>query len=456
MSAAAIGTNNLSVDELSRRTVQRRAIETMIWGMPAVNYDLMYRAMERLGGESNQIIYWSRLLDWKNQTLTPNPDAIYFMPFIDTKAAGPVVLEIPPADDGSITGSIDDCWQTALEDVGPAGADKGAGGKYLVLPPDYAGDAPSGFIALRSGTFRVYALLRSILKDGSRESVAKAVSYGKRIKVYPLSASPEQNPTVFIDAIDHMFDATIPYDVRFYHALDRIVQHEPWMARDKAMIDRLKSIGIEKGRGFDPDPITAQILVEAAQEGQAWIDALYEDVCANSFYEGSRWAFPASQDVVEGLQTDFVNPNAYPVDGRGVTYAFAFFSAKHLGGGSFYLMSIKDDAGCAFNGRNTYRLTVPPNAPVRQYWSATAYDRSTHALIHGMPWPSRSSQTPGIVGNDDGSIDVWFGPRVPEGQAANWIPTSPEGTFEVLFRFYAPEKALFDKTWILPNVRQIN
>jgi hypothetical protein len=66
--------------------------------------------------------------NWKNQTLTPNPDTLCFMPFFSTKDAGPLVLEIPPADEGSITGTIMNCWQEALEDVGPAGMDKGKGG----------------------------------------------------------------------------------------------------------------------------------------------------------------------------------------------------------------------------------------------------------------------------------------------------------------------------------------
>jgi hypothetical protein len=119
-----------SSESLARRTVERRAIEAVIWGTPAVNFDRMYQAMvhdAKAGEGSNKIVYWSRLFDWMNQTLTPNPDSIYFMAFFNTKDVGPVVLEIPPADDGSITGSIDDCWQTAIEDVGPAGLDKGKG-----------------------------------------------------------------------------------------------------------------------------------------------------------------------------------------------------------------------------------------------------------------------------------------------------------------------------------------
>src|SRR5882724_5986215 len=104
--------------ELAERMLHRRAIEAVIWSMPAVNYDLMVQALLRdTKGAVNQIVYWSRLSGWKNQTLTPNPDAIYLMPFINTKDVGPVVIEIPPADEGSITGAIMDSWQTPLAEA---------------------------------------------------------------------------------------------------------------------------------------------------------------------------------------------------------------------------------------------------------------------------------------------------------------------------------------------------
>src|SRR4029077_17280284 len=147
--------DSYSLDDLTRRTIERRAVEAVIWGMPAVNYELMYQEMLRLGGKPNQIVYWSGLLDWRNQTLTPNPNVIYLMPFFNTKD-GPVVIEIPAAGDGVINGSIMDPWQAALEDVGPAGVDKGAGGKYLILPPGYNDKAPDGYIVLPSVNYQGY------------------------------------------------------------------------------------------------------------------------------------------------------------------------------------------------------------------------------------------------------------------------------------------------------------
>ena len=141
--------------ELADRALHRRAIEAVIWGLPAVNFDLMLRQVIKLGGAPNQVVFWSRPITWKNQTLTPNPDTIYVMPFLNTAEVGPVVLEIPPAGTGTIVGSVDDCWQTAIADVGPAGADKGEGGKYLVLPPNHSGDVPDGYLPLRSADLPV-------------------------------------------------------------------------------------------------------------------------------------------------------------------------------------------------------------------------------------------------------------------------------------------------------------
>ena len=432
--------------------MERRAVEAVIWGMPAVNYDLMYQAMLKLGGKPNQIVYWPGLLDWRNQTLTPNPDVIYFMAFFNTND-GPMVIEIPPAGDGVINGSIMDPWQAALEDVGPAGADKGTGGKYLILPPRYKEAVPDGFIVLPSDNYQGYALLRSILKGGSDADVKAAVAYGKLIKLYPLSQVANPPATMFLDAAGVLYDSTIPYDLRFFQSLDHIVQSEPWLERDKAMIDQVKSIGIEKGKPFNPDEATQRLLNAAAAEAHAWVDLKYETMFS-PYYEGRQWVFPILPDVIGGMQSRFANLDSYPVDGRGVTYTMAFFSTKHSGLGQYYLMAIKDKDGKSFAGANTYRLKCRPNVPVKQYWSATAYDRATHALIRDMTRAGRSSQSPGLQANADGSVDIWFGPRAPEGKESNWVPTKADGQFEVLFRFYGPEKAVFDKTWRLPDIER--
>ena len=139
-----------------------------------------------------------------------------------------------------------------------------------------------------------------------------------------------------------------------------------------------------------------------------------------------------------------------------MSYTYAFVAIKRLGAGQFYLISIKDKDGNSFDGGKTYRLSVPANPPVEQYWSVTAYDRETHALIRDMPRASRSSQIPELQKNADGSIDIFTGPAAPEGKDSNWVPTDLKRGFELMFRLYAPTKALFEKTWVLPDVEKVN
>jgi len=298
-------------------------------------------------------------------------------------------------------------------------------------------------------------LLRSILRSGSDADVAKAVDYAKCIKLYPLSQAANPPATTFVDAINSVYDSTIPYDLRFFQSLDRIVQTEPWLPRDKLMIDMLKSIGIEKGKPFSPDAKSQDILNSAAREAHALLESRYGGIFTPPYFDISRWALPVLPDYLRASQDGFSDPDEYPVDSRGLIFTFAFFTPKHLGEGQFYLMTVKDKNGQSFDGSKNYRLTVPADAPVRQYWSATVYDRATHGLIRDMPRSGRGSQSQGLQKNTGGSVDIYFGPKAPPGKESNWVPTNPSGQFEVLFRFYGPDQPLFDKMWKLPDIEQI-
>jgi hypothetical protein len=150
--------------------------------MPAVNFDLLYQAMAQAGGAWNQIVHWSRPFDWR----------------------------------GSITGSVDDAWQTALEDLGPAGVDKGNAGKCLILPPGYQGKVLDAYIPMPSNTYRSYAVQRSNLASGREDDIAKAVAYGKRVKLYPLAQAANPPQTIFIDAANLVYDNTIPVRPAFF------------------------------------------------------------------------------------------------------------------------------------------------------------------------------------------------------------------------------------------------
>lgn len=455
LSVAASQAQTQSTEEIDRRLIESRAMQAAIWGIPAVNADLMRQEMlTKTPGKVGQVIYWGRPLDWHNQTLTPNPDALYFMVFFDTRN-GPFVLDLPSGDaNGSFNGNIVTVWQMPLEDAGLLGLDKGAGGKFLILPPGYAGATPDGYIPLQSDTYSGYMLFRSNLKSHGETDVQASIAYGKRMKVYPLAQASNPPPTVFTDVKDIDFDSTIRYDASFFEHLNRIVQDEPWIDRDRAMIDSLKSIGIEKGKPFVPSEQMKARLASAAKEAGAWLEARYDAGLPPFFSETSRWTFPAPASVIKSYADGFADMNAYPVDDRALVYSYAYIGIKRLGAGQFYAISIRDKDGEPFDGSKTYRLNVPAGVPVEQYWSVTAYDRQTHALIRNVPRASRSSQIPELQKNGDGSVDIYFGPKAPANET-NWVPTDPARKFELMARFYAPKKEFFEKTWKLPDVEKV-
>jgi hypothetical protein len=370
-----------------------------------------------------------------------------------TTEDGPVVLDLPAAEgSSSFNGNIVTAWQLPLEDAGLLGYDKGKGGKFVVLPPGYKDKLPEGFIPLQSEVYGGYMLFRSNLKSHGDADVQASIAYGKTLKVYPLSAAASPPETVFTDVKDILFDSTIRWDDSFFDNLNRVIQEEPWIARDRVMIDQLKSLGIEQGKPFAPDAHVKSLLTEGIKEAQKLLEAKYDAGLPPFFTDRSRWTLPAYPDLITAAQANFDAPDAYPVDHRGVAYSYAYIGIKRLGAGQFYSISIRDKDGNDFDGGKTYRLNVPPNVPVEQYWSVTAYDRQTHALIRNVPRASRSSQIPDLIKNEDGSIDLYFGPNAPQGRDANWVPTDPKRKFELMFRAYGPTKAFFDKEWVLPDV----
>ena len=335
--------------------------------------------------------------------------------------------------------------------------DKGKGGKYLILPPDYKDKTPEGYIALPSSTYAGYALLRSNLKSGSEADIAKAVAYGKRIKFYPLSQAANPPPTMFVDAIDVVFDSTIPYDLRFFQALDRFVQREPWLERDKVMIDQLKTIGIEKGKPSIPTRRRRRSSTTPRRRRMPGSIRKYQDVSFTTpFNEGTHWALPAlPRRARRACMTNFADPDAYPVDGRALAIPWRSSAPSILGTGQFYLMTIVDKDGQPFDGGSTYRLTVPPNAPVKLYWSATVYDRATHALIREYAWSSRSSQYAGTAEKCRRLGGYLLRTEGSGRQGVELGSDKRRRKFEVLFRLYGPEKPLFEKTWKLPDIEKI-
>jgi hypothetical protein len=244
LATSSLAQTNLSTDELARRTIERRAVEAAIWGMPLVNTDAMRQAYFRdVGARYNDICYFSTPADWHFQVTTPNASTNYVYFNFNLKD-GPVVVEIPVAVGAGLLGSMVDAWDEPMADIGPAGEDQGKGGKYLLLPPDFKGETPPGFFALRYPTYNGYALYRAIRAGSTDADVAAALALVKKLRVYPLAQQANPPEQRFIDIHGKTFDGIANFDERFFESLNRMVQEEPVLPRDLVMMGRCCDIGV--------------------------------------------------------------------------------------------------------------------------------------------------------------------------------------------------------------------
>ena len=307
---------------------------------------------------------------------------------------------------------------------------------------------------LRSLTQQNYALFRAVLSEGTQEAVDSGLDYCQQVRSYPLSEAANPPATDTEDLTGKLVDGIIPYDIRFFEALDRIIQAEEWLPRDQAMTEIVGAVGIKKGETFAPTEHTKAILERAVSEAHLWIRDTYENGFP-PFYPGTQWFFPTSQEMRVAQESEYQDPGSYPWGNRAIPYHMAFIGLKHLGAGQFYLVDVKDSDGKLFDSAKTYRMRVPIDVPVTQYWSCAMYDADSHAFIRENVKYSVSSLTPGLTVNDDGTVDIYVGPKAMPGLEANFIETGKSQAFELMFRFYGTKPEIFDQSWKLNDAELI-
>lgn len=421
-----------------------RALQAYLLGLPIVNQIAMRNALAKYGPVNQTDVIWEQLVDPRTVELTANDNTVYSFIWLDTRQ-GPLVVEIPP----KVLGLIDDIWYRWVADVGITGADRGRGGKYLILPPGYTGAVPEGYHVVRPSSYGSWMPFRSFLVDGSPKPGVDLVK--KALKIYPLAQAaqpPSQMTFVNLSGVPSNF--VPPSDDAFWELLNDAIQEEPPQGSDPTTLGLFASIGIVKGKPFAPDARMKKILADAARIGAVTARTIaYRMRDKDGFlYPDSHWRLP----FFGGYKFE-ASPGVSNLDGAiffyflatGVTPAMA---EKMVGEGSQYPWTALDADGNAFDGAKTYKLRLPPNVPVKTFWSAIVYDTQTRSMLQtDQQAPSVSSQDKAVQVNADGSVDVWFGPTAPAGHESNWIQTLPGKGWFMILRLYGPLEPWFDQSW---------
>jgi hypothetical protein len=431
---------NISELNIHDRMLHHRAVDAVVWAMPLMNFKFYRDALIDAGVDRNDVGYFSKIQDWKFQTATPNNTTPYILAHWTVKN-GPIVVEVPPSSaDVGIFGTLMDAWQRPIDDVGAIGRDRGRGAKYLLLPQDYSGPLLPGAMVYRQRTHNGFAILRPIIAGASPENLDKVVDFVKKLKIYPLGQQPK---TKYVDLYDKLLEMTPVLDENIYKEIHEMIGEEPVETQNLAMMGLLAKIGIRKGEPFEPSAKLRAVHAKAAPEALEYMIEEYHRVLNPRYYEGKQWSVLMPPGAVE---TDFSYEFASYFDyhARGSLYYAVITSVKNYGAATFYLDLAETPDGEWLDGGKNYKLVVPPNVPVRDFWAITTYDLETASYIREVDRGSIDSNMKELQHNADGSVDIYFGPSAPEGKESNWLPTDPNRRFFLLFRAYGPEPGIFD------------
>jgi hypothetical protein len=448
-----------------------------------VSIHALRNGMMNIGMKENEVLVYSELMDAKSLFLTANADTIYVMGFLDL-TKGPVVLETPP----KFLGAVQDAWFRWVTDVGLPGPDRGEGGKYLIVGPDYIGPLPDGgFFVTRARTNTIVWFGRSFLEN---HSDPKPVVEGIRkfTKVYPYEAGgvgtslaefltgktalgrvTPPPATVFHEGSGKVMNTLPPNDWTFYEMLNEVVQKEPATSLDPELMGPVAALGIVKGKPFSPDARMKKIMTEALALANATSRTLFMNPRDPSwfYYPGSAWSNLLFQTGYEfetqipQITKEGVKP--YPptgyrtMDARtyffyGITGITPAMAMRLTNVGSQYLLAMADAQKNYFDGAKTYKCTLPKDVPESNFWSFTVYDNMTRSMLDTpQRFPRAGSQSypsPAAEASADGSTTVYFSPKQPDGvKRGNWVQTDPNKGWFVILRLYSPLEPFFTKKW---------
>lgn len=437
--------SDTTIDKLYDNLDRMRGVQVYLDHQGAASLYAMRMGNAGIGATANKVSITEKLLKSESIYLTGNTSTLYALTYLDLKVDGALVVELPPG----MLGFLDDAWFRYIENMGLTGPDRGKGGKYLLLPPEYVGDVPEGYFVVKMPTYHNLMFLRGSIANGLEPAVENIKS---GLKIYPFSKVGNPPETEFINFSGTSYNTVVTRGLAFYEGLNQVVQEEPINAIGPEMRGTLAAIGIVKGQPFKPDARMEKLLIEAATLGAATARAItYQPrISGVQIYPDtdSAWTMGYANKNTSFEADGIMNLDArtlFYYSATGVTPAMAMTRA---GAGSDYGIAYLDAEKKPFDGSKTYKLHLPPNVPVNNFWAVTLYDTQTRSLLQtSQPFPTLGSQSKGFQKNADGSYDVYFGPKAPEGKESNWLETVPGKSWFTILRMYGPLAPWINQSW---------
>jgi hypothetical protein len=363
----------------------QRATQTYLWALPLLNTLGMKNGSEKVFGAGYNILpVWKKRLDAKTLVTTPNSDVIYAMSYLDVGRDGPMVFEAAPG----LQGILLDFWQRPIPgpaqnfqgDVGFFGPDKGKGGKYLILPPGYEKPVPDGYFVYRSATNNIFVFLRSFYQDPN--NLAPAVAVMEATKIYPLGGEASARPMQFPDASGVPANMLPPSDGGAFDQLKQFVDSEVANLASADGLGMLASIGMVKGRPFNPDGRTRAILDRAAKTAyrMSRVIGREENVGGRSLrvYPDRRWLNPFADGTPfnpsGALDLAWTNVAGGFVDLDTRIWMFTdYYSispgmvSQKPGAGAKYMIPFTDGSGAPIIGRHKLSREAPAQRSSREF-----------------------------------------------------------------------------------------
>jgi hypothetical protein len=392
-------------------------VRTFADTLQGVSIYAVRKGLRDVGVKDNEVLIFSELMDAKSLFLTANCDTVYLIGGFDL-SKGPLVLEVPP----QVLGTVQDAWFRWVIDLGLPGPDRGLGGKYLIVPPDYEGTLPEGeFNIAHSRTIHGVWFARAFLENGNdpKPTVERLRKY---TRIYPynpggvgtpiaeflagkakLGPITDPAPTVFHEGSGKVMNTIPPNDWSYYEMLNEVVQQEPATALDPELMGPIAAIGIVKGKPFAPDARMKKILTEALKVANATSRTLFMSPRDRSWYyytdanwqnmlfaTGYEFETPIPMITKEGVKP-FPTTGYRQLDARqaffyGVTGITPAMAMRLTGIGSTYLWTMVDAQNNYFDGSQDL-----------QGYTAKEHSRREilvlHAVRHDAPIDARHAAT---------------------------------------------------------------